>query len=436
MKYLNIKKLLICLLLLLAVIMPTNVWAEEPGGENPGGEPPAAPPTITNITINPSVVEDLQVTQSKQLELIIEYSDGTKSNTPKEGETILWNQVEEKDFVSIDENGKITGQKPGQTSIVAKVKDHEEIKASCLITVIEKQKSSDASIKNLEVTSGKLNPVFNSNTTEYTYTISSTIKLTKDLFKITPVDGAKIFNIDIPEKTINNAKVTITIQAEDGKETKSYTLMIQKQKANLNLQSLGIKGYTLKETFSPETIVYSATIPFDATDVTIEAETMDPNAKISIKGATNLNVGENVINVVVSDADGNSNTYKVVVTREEEEERVETGNSVKYSNPSQTIKKSNTDIGVKTHNTLRYIFITLGCIVLFSIGVVGIYFFKITSKKQLKKAKIEALKIERNQKQKELVNETAGIYKKETKIEEIDIMEEFNNNSNSNNKDE
>lgn len=422
------KNVFIILIIMLLVFIPSSVNAVEPGpgGEIPGGGDPTNPPTPDpepEIKITKIVLEDSSITiingESYQIKVNITYSDGNTSKEIKPEEIEFL--VSSEDMISVSNSGKITTKALGTGATVkAKSKDGSVISNECTVTVKEKQKSSDASITSLEVTEGRLSETFKPDKTEYTYIIPTTAKITENNFKIKTAAGAKVIKTNI-----TSSKVTITVQAEDG-SLKSYTLTIKKEKINLNLKSLGVKGYTLKESFNPETLVYNVTVPYEAVDVSIEAKSEDSNAKISIKGATNLDVGENIVNVVVSDGADDSKTYKIIVTREKEEKRKETGNSTKYSNPKSYSSKMNFDSNNSSGHTLRYVFVTVGSLILLAIGGFGIYFYIVTSKKQLKKAKIKALKEERISKQKELVNEVSGDFRnKENSIEPIDITKEF-----------
>ena len=89
------------------------------------------------------------------------------------------------------------------------------------------------------------------------------------------------------------------------------------------LRSLALSGVTLAETFDNDTQSYTATAAPDATETTVTAPPLDPNATTVIKlngtedadGTVGLELGENTITVEVTAEDGTTiQTYTVTVT--------------------------------------------------------------------------------------------------------------------------
>ena len=409
-------KLLIITTMLL--LMPTMAFAEE-------GEPTPAPTTnpVVSPTPTPSVEPTIAVTgvnlslskinmvvgDTKQLEATVTPDNATNTK-------ITWSSSNTS-VATVDENGKVTAIKAGNATITASAKDDQAKKATCEIEVAAKQetvKSNDATIKNLSIKNGTLDKAFKQSDEEYIVTVA------KD------VTGLE-FNIELSDKKAgtkiaNNSSihtgtiVKVVVTAEDGKTNKTYKFTVKKEESNLNLKSLKIKGYALNETFNTNILEYTADIPFEATDVTIQAATEDSNATVKITGATGLIVGKNTVTVTVTDTSGNQRTYKVVVTRLAEDERVETGHSSKYTSPTSSnaagVGTSDEDSG--SNHTLRYVFVTIGCLILLAIGGIGIYFYIITStKKKDKKSKKKNKNIDKD-KEKETINQTDNDVKEES----------------------
>lgn len=228
--------------------------------------------------------------------------------------------------------------------------------------------------------------------------------------------------------SVSNNQFSIIIT--DGADKKQpYYFVIKYPEANANLASLKINGYAFNETFNKDTTSYTVTVPYDITTVTITANPEDNNAKVNPSTSftkDDLKVGGNTVEVKVTN--GNSTkTYKIFITRSEENELEEKATSI----ISSKITSSDFDIP-KTENPdsiLNYIIITLGSLVLFTIGGLGIYFFIKTSPKKMKKEllkdkekKEESPIVEAKPEVKEVVKKEI---KKEVKKEEKPFIEEL-----------
>lgn len=392
----------------LLMIIPINVLAEEPitspipeATETPTMTPTATPspspittPTIdvTGVEISLSNIPSLEVGESKTLTAKVTPSDATNQE-------IVWSSKDET-IATVDSNGKVTAKKKGSTTIIATSKADSSKLASCEVTVVEsaqeeepteepkeETKSSDATIKKLSIKNGSLDKAFSSKTTEYTVTVSK---------ETTELEFEYILNDSKAKRYITNNSsirtgsiVTFKVIAEDGKTTKEYKFIVKKEEVNLNLSSLKIKGYALNETFKADKLEYTADIPFEAVDVTVQTALENGDNEVKITGATGLIVGENTVVITVKDDYGNKKEYKIIVTRAPEDEREETGNSSKYTSTTSsnktavTTKDDNTNNG--SNNFLRYTLVTIGCLILFAIGGIGIYFYIKTTAKKARK---------------------------------------------------
>lgn len=400
------------------LLMPTMTFAEEveptpTPTTNPVVSPtptPSVEPTIavTGVDLSLSKI-NMVVGDTKQLEATVTPDNATNTK-------ITWSSSNTS-VATVDENGKVTAIKAGNATITASSKDDPTKKATCEIEVTAKQetvKSNDATIKNLSIKNGTLDKAFKQSDEEYIVTVAKDVtELDFDIELSDKKAGTKIANnSSIHTGTI----VKVVVTAEDGKTNKTYKFTVKKEESNLNLKSLKIKGYALNETFNANTLEYTADIPFEATDVTIQAATEDSNATVKITGATGLIVGKNTVTVTVTDTSGNQRTYKIVVTRLAEDERVETGHSSKYTSPTSSnaagVGTSDEDSG--PNHTLRYVFVTIGCLILLAIGGIGIYFYIITStKKKDKKSKKKNKNIDKD-KDKETINQSDNDVKEES----------------------
>ncbi|MBO5475267.1 MAG: cadherin-like beta sandwich domain-containing protein [Bacilli bacterium] len=180
---------------------------------------------------------------------------------------------------------------------------------------VKRKKSSDATLKLLNLTGGSLNPEFNKSRNEYTLTLpyggkEFTIEGIANDDNAT-VSGNGTYNID----SIITPSIIITVTAQDG-TFNSYKFNIVETKSNDDsLASLSVQGYPLDKTFVTTTFSYSiGDVPFGTTGLIINASATNPEATIkyyvdNVLQTNNIvalpqTPGEKVITVRVTAADG------------------------------------------------------------------------------------------------------------------------------------
>ena len=144
-------------------------------------------------------------------------------------------------------------------------------------------------------------------------------------------------------------KAEVVVVAEDGKTTKTYTLNITRQSAetpaepetepttqptteptteNTNEEKLGLSSLTvnqmnLKPNFSTDTYEYTIELTQDINSLEIEAKSNKDTAIVEIFGNENLQQGENLITIIVSDTSSEENTiYQITVNKNLSEKEV------------------------------------------------------------------------------------------------------------------
>lgn len=86
--------------------------------------------------------------------------------------------------------------------------------------------------------------------------------------------------------------------------------------ADNSLKSLVLSAGTLSPAFKYSTVNYKATVPHDVTNIAVSAVASNAKATVeSVTGNNNLQVGENVIKIVVKAENGTTATYAIKVTR-------------------------------------------------------------------------------------------------------------------------
>lgn len=104
-----------------------------------------------------------------------------------------------------------------------------------------------------------------------------------------------------------------------GSASGSTTISVQNPSlsGNADLTELYISSGSLSPAFSPKVTSYNIVIPNNVTVLTVSAETADKNAKITVEGSKNMQVGKNVRKVIVTAPNGTKKTYTLNITRQE-----------------------------------------------------------------------------------------------------------------------
>lgn len=189
--------------------------------------------------------------------------------------------------------------------------------------VINRSCDSDTTLKNIVISSGKLNPSYVASTRSYN------VDVTKDIDKIT-INAVK--NNETQKVTgvvkdyalkFGENKFTITVVAENG-NSKDYVITVNRQdtrSTNNNLKSLEIEEGKLNKEFKSDVLEYQMKVLYDVTKLNIKYETEEEHAKVEVLGDVNkLKENENVITLKVTSEKGDVKEYKLVVTRLKEGE--------------------------------------------------------------------------------------------------------------------
>lgn len=229
-----------------------------------------------------------------------------------------------------------------------------EITTAVTVPKKDEPKSSDATLKSISISQGKISPEFNSSVTEYTvYGIADTINSIRIIPK--PNDENASFDISGGKSlsgtsvTLNQGenKVVVSVTAPDNSTTLNYTFTIYRGETNYNsarLESLAIGNYTLTPAFSSAVTEYTISVPNTVTTVhdILQYKLLDEKANALVKGEDNLVVGTNTLTITVDNVSGDETvTYKIIINRLSEE-NIEV---LKYINKEVTFKDAD---GIQT----------------------------------------------------------------------------------------
>ena len=211
----------------------------------------------------------------------------------------------------------------GVNNINITATSEDKIKTTTYKLVINRTCDSDTTLKNIVISSGKLNPSYVASTRSYN------VDVTKDIDKIT-INAVK--NNETQKVTgvvkdyalkFGENKFTITVVAENG-NSKDYVITVNRQdtrSTNNNLKSLEIEEGKLNKEFKSDVLEYQMKVLYDVTKLNIKYETEEEHAKVEVLGDVNkLKENENIITLKVTSEKGDVKEYKLVVTRLKEGE--------------------------------------------------------------------------------------------------------------------
>ena len=241
----------------------------------------------------------------------------------------------------------VTGTNVIQAVVTAQDRNHT---STYTVTVTRSAPllSTDASLSSLTASSGTLSPSFASSTTLYLDTvtnITTSMVLTPIVNDINASLIVKYGNLTTGNTgtvssgnstspiplVVGNNSVYVKVTAQAG-NTLQYNIITTRLPAvstpstDASLSGLIMSQGTLTPTFSTSTFTYTDTITHATTSLTITPTATDSNATIKVNGITQasgsptsairLNVGDNLISVLVTAQDGvTTDIYSITATR-------------------------------------------------------------------------------------------------------------------------
>ncbi len=220
-------------------------------------------------------------------------------------------------------------------SMVVTAQDNSTKKYSL---TVNRSPSGAAILSNLSISSGALNPIFDSGTLTYNINVpslTSNISVTptvNDENSTVTVNGMLVTSgtasVATPLVTGKNV-FTIVVTAQDGTTKQTYTVMVYRAPSGAaNLSDLMVSDGTLSPFFdnSGKNTTYTVNVAFAIGNITLTPSVDDPNSSITVNGikvtsgtSTDpipLNEGSNTIKIVVTAQNGiTSQTYTLTVYR-------------------------------------------------------------------------------------------------------------------------
>lgn len=174
----------------------------------------------------------------------------------------------------------------------------------------EKERKANKYLESLSIEGYELLPTFNKSTFEYTVIIPKDVT-TLEIEAKPEVEGAIVRISGNKNLTKKENKITVSVTAING-TVRSYTILaIKEPEVNLKLSSLQIDGIELNPQFNENTYFYTSSLEdADLTSLNVIAKANDENAKVEIIGANNIQDGNNLINIILSN-DDETTVYQV-----------------------------------------------------------------------------------------------------------------------------
>ena len=200
---------------------------------------------------------------------------------------------------------------------IIKVSATSESGATRIYTlIVNKEKNTDSSLKDIIISDGKLSPSFDSKTLTYTvdvFTELNEITVTGIPNSIT----SKVNGNGVYELTDNNMVVQLEVVAENGSKT-IYQVIIRKEGSlSSKLENLVIKNGELTPSFHKNTNNYTIKVPYEVTNLDMIVTTEDDDATYKISGNENFSLGNNKVIISVTSSDASSTTdYEINVIRQ------------------------------------------------------------------------------------------------------------------------
>ncbi len=312
----NKKFLKLFLILILFTCFKYQVKAVDENNNNESeevGETKSSDATLKDVVVNNNKV----ICSNYVCEYIIE--DNSVSEV-----TITYKTNHEKATVSKDKiEEKI---KFGLNEFKVTVKAEDETEKEYTFKITKKELSTDSSLKIITVNGTNIS--LTTNNLKYNTSVSNADKKI-ELEAIPSNDKATLSLVDDKKIKFNNNKINldffddsktikILVTSEAG-DSSTYTITVtRREEMDATLKSLTIKNAKLE--FESGVFDYETTVLKSVDSLEIEAIATDSNAKVEIKNANNLVIGENTVTILVTN-DGNTKTYTIKVTKLEQEDK-------------------------------------------------------------------------------------------------------------------
>lgn len=178
---------------------------------------------------------------------------------------------------------------------------------------VQRALHTDATIKSLTTSAGRLDKEFNSSIYEYKLYVDSNVN---NITINGVLNDQYAKTTDFKEYTLSGdtTPISINVTAENG-NVLTYRITVIKvyKSSNTNLKELTIDGYEIE--FDKDNLEYTINVGSDVNSLDISALVEDSRSWAKIEGNENFVEGENEVKVTVYAEDGTTKTYKLIVNK-------------------------------------------------------------------------------------------------------------------------
>ncbi len=215
-------------------------------------------------------------------------------------------------------------------------------------------KSTNSNLSSLTVNNSLVSG-FNSSTKAYTLTVNNSVS-SISIGASASDSKSSVSGIGSHALNVYSNTFYVTVTSESGSKSVYTLTIIRKDASGLSaplstnnlLGTLVIEGYDIG--FDANKLEYSLTVENNISSVKLTATAQDSKAKIEVDGsATDLEIGDNTVKIIVTAENGDKKTYTVVIKRKEEGPTTTLGELITVIN-STTAEQIN--IEIKDENTI------------------------------------------------------------------------------------
>ena len=185
---------------------------------------------------------------------------------------------------------------------------------------VKRKGSSNKNLNYLTSSDADIFPEYSNDNDEYTIHIPNyKTKLSLSYEPEHPGTRVTYDNKIVDEDEDGLVDIILTVTAEDG-STRFITIHTYLEDATYfssRLQLLKVAEGSLSPKFDPDTLQYSITVPQTIEEINITAIAESPNALIVGAGVKALELGKNVLPIVVTAEDGSTTTYEIIAFRKD-----------------------------------------------------------------------------------------------------------------------
>ncbi len=287
--------------------------------------------SVDGVTLSPSFSEK-QLTYAAVVEANV--SSITINATPKDGGATYVDGLAP----------RTVNLNYGANKIYIKVKSSTGNIATYTLNITRKDnRSNNANLRSLAVSSVTLSPKFNANTINYNVSVAESVSSIKISASLADTKSSFVNGYGPRSVSLNYGanNIQVRVKSEIG-TVRTYTITVNRagsaptpttpepqepetpgnptSNSEALLKNLVLNDGDIKLEFDKNIFNYNVHVPFDITNLLIVGESEDATDIITVEGGTDLQVGENEVKITVTGANGKSNVYTLYVIRKDKEE--------------------------------------------------------------------------------------------------------------------